>query len=57
MLCEKSFIPMKLHWHNYLIFSLGSCVHEICTKIGLNTPSTLKRLDVEDIDTVFKAYA
>jgi hypothetical protein len=48
---------MKLHWHNYLIFSLDSCVHEICTKIGLNTPSTLKRLDVEDIDTVFKAYA
>jgi hypothetical protein len=26
--CEESFITMKLHWHSYLVFSLGSCAHE-----------------------------
>jgi hypothetical protein len=35
MRCEKSFIPMKLHWHSYLVLSLGNCVHKTCTETGL----------------------
>jgi hypothetical protein len=31
--CEESFITMKLHWHSYLVFSIGSCAHEIETDL------------------------
>jgi hypothetical protein len=33
--CEESFITMKLHWHSYLVFNLGSRAHETCTETGL----------------------
>ena len=36
MRCEKSFITMKLIWYGYLVLSLGNCVHETLTEIGLN---------------------
>jgi hypothetical protein len=30
---EESFIPMKLHWHNYLIFSLvNTCVMKLALR-------------------------
>jgi high-affinity nickel permease len=35
---------MKLHWHIYLVFSLGNCAHETCTEadlINLSQPNTL----------------
>jgi hypothetical protein len=38
--CEKSFTPMKLHWHIYLVFSLGIYVHETYTETDLNLIST-----------------
>jgi hypothetical protein len=34
--CEKSFIIIKLRWHRYLVFNLGSRAHETCTKTGLS---------------------
>ena len=33
--CEESFITMKFIWHDYLVFSLGICVHKTTTKTGL----------------------
>ena len=33
--CEESFITMKPIWHDYLVLSLGNCVHETLTETGL----------------------
>ena len=35
MECEENFITMKLIWHNYLVFSLGNCVHKTPTETDL----------------------
>jgi hypothetical protein len=40
MWCKKSFIPMKLHWHSYLVLFLVSCAHETWTEVGLMDPCT-----------------
>jgi hypothetical protein len=33
----RSFIPMKLSRHSYLVLSLGNCAMKLCTGIGLRT--------------------
>jgi hypothetical protein len=33
--CEESSITMKLHWHGYLVFSLGNCAYETCSETSL----------------------
>jgi len=32
---ERSFIPMKLIWHDYLIYNLGNSVMKLCIETGL----------------------
>jgi hypothetical protein len=32
---------MKLHWHSYLVFSLGNFVYEILTKASLRDEPTM----------------
>jgi hypothetical protein len=39
MRCGKSFIPMKLYWHSYLVFSLGNCIYDICIETSLSDTS------------------
>jgi hypothetical protein len=33
----ESFIPMRHHWFNYLIFNLSNCIMKMCTEIGLSS--------------------
>jgi hypothetical protein len=48
MRCEESFITMKLHCDTvtYLVFSIGNCVHESCTEIGLRVCSDLGEIKI-----------
>jgi hypothetical protein len=34
MTCEESVVLVKLHWHSYLVFSLGNCVPETLAMFG-----------------------
>jgi hypothetical protein len=35
IICERSFIVMKLLWRSYLVSSLGTHAMKLCTKTGL----------------------
>jgi hypothetical protein len=35
IICERSFITMKLLWHNYLVPSLSTRVMKLCTETNL----------------------
>jgi hypothetical protein len=35
IICERSFITMKLLWHSYLVLSLGTGAMKLCTETGL----------------------
>ena len=42
MKCERSVIIMTLYWHNYQVFSLGNCVDDTTTEIGLRIEFNLE---------------
>ena len=45
--CEESFITIKLIWHDYLISSLGICVHKTLVETGLSTRQEDKQSEVD----------
>ena len=52
MVCEESFIIMKLIWHSYLVPSLGIWVHETPIETGLVINLNVK-IDVSAIECIF----